>query len=120
MIAFHWSSVSSSVSAAPGDARVVEHQVEPARAVDDLVDRGLHRGGVGDVEACGPGLRAQRGGGALGGVAVDVGAHHVRARGDQRPAQRRADARTRAGDDRLLAGETHVAAIRSTWPSTSG
>jgi hypothetical protein len=51
MIVSHWSSVSSSVSPAPDDAGVVEHQVQPASARHDVVDGGLYRGGVGDVEA---------------------------------------------------------------------
>ena len=36
--------------AAPHDACVVEHQIQPAGAGDHVVDRRLHRGGVGDVE----------------------------------------------------------------------
>jgi hypothetical protein len=35
---------------APSDSGVVEHQVEPAGAGDDGVDRGLHRSRVGDIE----------------------------------------------------------------------
>jgi hypothetical protein len=41
---------------------------------------------------------------------VDVGADHVSSRGDQGAAQCGADARACAGDDRLLASETHCAA----------
>ena len=108
--------------AAPDDAGVVEHQVEPAGAVDHVVDRGLHRRGVGDVEPCATGARAPSARrGALRGVAVDVGAHHVGTRADERPAQRRADTRSRAGDDCLLAAETHCASASFiTCPSTSG
>ena len=90
--------------AAPHDARVVEHQVESAGAGDDIVDHRLHRCGVGDVEAgraCPVAERRRR---ALGGVAVDVGADHVRACADERATQRRADAGSGTGDDCLLAG----------------
>ena len=107
--------------AAPSDSGVVEHQVEPSGAGDDGVDGGRHRGRVGDVEGgrCrGAGtVQALRGAGRRG--AVDVGADDVGARVDQGPAQRRADARAGAGDDRLLAGEipgSHCAASFITWP----
>ena len=65
---------------APHDARVVEHQVEPACAIDDLVDGALHRRRVGDVDSRETGVGAKRRGGTLGGVAVDVGADHRGAR----------------------------------------
>jgi len=105
----------------PHDARVVEHQVEPARTIDHLVDGGLHRRRVGDIEPCGTGVRPQRRGGMFGSIAVDIGADHRRIRAHQRPAQRRADARARPGDDRLLALETHCASASFiTWPRTSG
>ena len=41
---------------------------------EDLVDRGLDRRRVGDVEPRGPGVGAKCRGGAFGGVAIDVGA----------------------------------------------
>jgi hypothetical protein len=102
------------------DARVVEHQVEPACSIDDLVDGGLHRRRVGDVEPRGTSVGAKRRGGAFGGVAVDVGADHRGTRAHQRSAQRRADTRACAGDDRLLPAETHCAASFITWAMMSG
>ena len=106
---------------APHDARVVEHQVEPACSIDDLVDGGLHRRRVGDVKARRTGVGAKRRCGAFGGVAVDVGAHHGGTRTHKRSAQRRPDARARAGDDRLLALETHCASASfMTWLRMSG
>ena len=106
--------------AAPHDPGVVEHQVQPARAAHHLVDRGLHCRRVGDVKACRPGMRAQLRRRRLGGVPVDVGADHIRARRHQRAAQRGADARACAGDNGVLTRETHCAASFITWPITSG
>ena len=91
MIAFHWSQREQFGVAAPHDACVVEHQVESAGAGDHIVDRRLHRRGVGDVEPGERGASAERRRGALGGVSVDVGADHVGARAGQRPAQGGAD-----------------------------
>ena len=50
MIAFHWSSVSSSVSPPQTMPALLNIRSSRARAVDHVVDGGLHRGGVGDVE----------------------------------------------------------------------
>ena len=100
---------------------VVEHQVEAACSIDDLVDGGLHRRRVGDVEPRGPGVGAKCRGGAFGGVAIDVGAGDRDACAHQRSAQRRADARARAGDNRLFARETHWASASFiTWLRMSG
>ena len=45
---------------APTDARVVEHQVEPAGTADHLVDHRLHGRRIGDIEACGARLPPRR------------------------------------------------------------
>jgi hypothetical protein len=100
---------------------LLKHQVERACSIDDLVDDGLHRRRVGDVEPRGTRVSAKRRGGAFGGVAVDVGANHRGTRTRQRSAQRRPDARAGTGDDRLLALETHFASASfMTWPRMSG
>src|SRR4029077_18978075 len=58
--------------AAPYDAGIVEHQVEPPCSIDDLVDGGLHCRRVGDVEPRGTGVGAERCVGGFGGGAGDV------------------------------------------------
>ena len=82
---------------------------------------GLHGRGVGDVEPGGPRASAERRRGALRGLAVDVGAHHIGTCAGEGPAQRRTDPGSRTGDDGLLAAESHYASASFiTWPNTSG
>jgi hypothetical protein len=73
--------------------------------VHHLVDDRLHGGRVGDVKT--GGTRVQRRRCPFGRVAVDVGADHIGPGTHQRAAQRRADTGPGAGDDCLLARETH-------------
>ncbi len=89
MMAFHWSNVSSSVSPPQTMPALLNIRSSCPVRVDHAVDRGLHGGRIGDVEASRPG--AERCRGRRGGVAVDVGAEHLGAGGHQRAAQRRAD-----------------------------
>ncbi len=72
--------------AAPNDAGVVEHQVQPSGTRDDVVDGGLHGSRVGDVEArrCRGTRPARLVDGALRRVGVDVGAQHIGTRRDER------------------------------------
>ncbi len=76
--------------AAEGDAGVVEHQVQPSLAGDDVVDQGLDRPGVGDVHLHRPGLarpgHRRRGPGRGGEVQVGDGRPHSCS--DQRADQR--------------------------------
>lgn len=131
MMAFHCSSVSSSVSPAPGDAGVGEHQVQPTVLADHLLHQGRDGRGVGDVQPCGArsGNRAGAGSGkrvddCLRGVDVDVRHHHMGAVRHERTHQCGPDARSAAGDDRAAAGYTaprtaHENALVAS-PSTSG
>src|SRR6202007_1557546 len=99
MMAFHWSSVSSSVS--PPQAMPALLNIRSSRPVRATTASTAAATAV----ALGPGRVADAGslqalGGAGRGGAGDTGADDVGARGPQRPAQRRADARAAAGDDR--------------------
>src|SRR6202023_2034489 len=89
-----------------GDARVVEHDVDPAVVIYRLADRVADRRGVRRVDSDGQGI-GQRVRHPPGALLVDVGQHHFGAFAGEAVSRSCAQARSAAGHEGDLAVEPH-------------
>jgi hypothetical protein len=98
------------------DARVGEHDVEPAFGLDDRVDGALHRVAIGHVDDLGAHVQpaaGQRRRGRSQQLGVHVGQRHVRAAVGKHLRERETEAAGRAGHERAHAA--HVEDLLLHW-----